>query len=115
MAFGDWIMSLFNGASGAADAAGTVGGASGVAALVKQAQNSQRIKALEDDVADLKLKDSKHDRQFTDIKGTLRVLDERSREAYHDRKETLALLKGQTYDRPAPDPIRFADERTDVP
>lgn len=113
-----WLSSLFSGADSAAGAAGAAGGAAGVTAAIRQARyeakTAQRLVTLETDVAGLKRKDEKHDRQFAQLRGDLRVLDARSIEAVHDRKEMLALLKGETYDRPAPEPMTFPEERTEV-
>lgn len=114
-----WLGSLFSGggAETATGAAGATGGAVGVAAAIRQAKHQarteQRLTTLEGDVVTLKKKDEKHDRQVAAIRGDLRVLDARSIEAVHDRKEMLAILKGETYDRPAPEPMTFPEEQTE--
>lgn len=115
-----WITSFFSAGSdsAAAGAAGATGGVVGVGAAIRQARHQakteQRLSTIEGDVAGLKKKDDRHDRQFASIRGDLRVLDARSIEAVHDRKEMLAILKGQTYDRPAPEPMTFPDEKTEA-
>lgn len=111
-----WLTSLVSG--NPSETAGAAGGAVGVGAAIRQARHQakteQRLTTIETDVSGLKRKDEKHDRQFASIRGDLRVLDARSIEAVHDRKEMLAILKGETYDRPAPAPMAFPEETTEV-
>ena len=117
-----WLASFINGGAtdaagavgGASGVAGAVGGASGVAALVKQAQNAQRIKAIEVDVAALQAKDEKHDRQFRRIEGVLGRLDERSMSAARDQREILARIRGEWSDEREPDRGAFPEEPTEV-